>query len=115
MTCTSRIFHVIKYIKGEAMVDPLGINLDDVRKLIAKGLVSKVRKPDDQRRVGLHLQDEAARVLALAPGPFEGVLPQALQGLPSEVLAQLHQNLAQVVANLTDRDEQSAERPLSDL
>lgn len=86
-----------------------------VEKLIAKGLVSKVRKPDDQRRVGLHLQDEAARVLALAPGPFEGVLPQALQGLPSEVLAQLHQNLAQVVANLTDRDEQSAECPLSDL
>lgn len=32
---SARIFPVIKYIKGEAMVDPLGINLDDVRKLIA--------------------------------------------------------------------------------
>lgn len=40
---SARIFPVIKYIKGEAMVDPLGINLDDVRKLIAKGLEINVR------------------------------------------------------------------------
>ena len=77
--------------------------------------MSKVRKPDDQRRVGLHLQDEAARVLALAPGPSWRACCPRRRRLPSEVLAQLHQNLAQVVANLTDRDEQSAERPLSDL
>lgn len=40
---SAKILPVIKHIKGEAMVDPLGINLDDVRKLIAKGLEINVR------------------------------------------------------------------------
>ena len=86
-----------------------------VEKLEAKGLMVKQRKLDDQRRVGLHLSEQATAVLGLAPGPFEGVLPQALQGLTDETLEQLHFNLAQVIAQLTDRDEHAAERPLSDL
>jgi DNA-binding MarR family transcriptional regulator len=54
-----------------------------VDKLEARGLISKARKADDQRRVGLQLTDQAAEVLATAPGPVAGILPQALQGLPT--------------------------------
>ncbi|TYC60044.1 MarR family transcriptional regulator [Zoogloea oleivorans] len=86
-----------------------------VDKLETRGLVTKQRKAEDQRRVGLQLTDSAAVVLGAAPGPVEGVLPEALQGLTDETLEQLHASLAQVIAQLTSRDERSAERPLADL
>lgn len=85
-----------------------------VDKLETRGLVTKQRKAEDQRRVGLQLTDSAAVVLGAAPG-VEGVLPEALQGLTDETLEQLHASLAQVIAQLTSRDERSAERPLADL
>jgi len=86
-----------------------------VDKLETRGLVSKRRRPDDQRRVGLQLTEKAAAVLAAAPGPVEGVLPQALQGLPDDTLQQLHASLADVIAQLVVRDERSADKPLADL
>jgi hypothetical protein len=45
----------------------------------------------------------------------EGVLPQALQGLPDDTLQQLHASLADVIAQLLVRDERSADKPLADL
>ena len=72
-------------------------------------------RQDDQRRVGLLLTDKAAAVLAAAPGPVEGVLPQALQGLTDDTLQQLHASLADVIAQLVVRDERSADKPLADL
>ncbi len=86
-----------------------------VDKLETRGLVRKQRKAEDQRRVGLQLTDSAAAVLEAAPGPVEGLLPQALQGLTDDTLEQLHINLAQVIAQLTSRDERSANKPLADL
>lgn len=86
-----------------------------VDKLESRGLVSKTRKAEDQRRVGLHLTDKAAAILGSAPGPVEGLLPQALQGLTDEALEQLQASLAQVIAQLTCRDEPSADTPLADL
>lgn len=86
-----------------------------VDKLETRGLVTKQRKAEDQRRVGLQLTDKATVVLGAAPGPVEGVLPQALQGLTDETLEQLQASLAQVIAQLTTRDERSADRPLADL
>jgi DNA-binding MarR family transcriptional regulator len=86
-----------------------------VDKLETRGLVTKQRKAEDQRRVGLQLTDKATVVLGAAPGPVEGVLPQALQGLTDETLEQLQASLAQVIAQLSTRDERSADRPLADL
>ena len=86
-----------------------------VDKLETRGLVRKQRKAEDQRRVGLQLTDSAAAVLEAAPGPVEGLLPQALQGLTDDTLEQLHINLAQVIAQLTSRGERSANKPLADL
>lgn len=86
-----------------------------VDKLEGRGMLVKARRADDQRRVGLQLGDPAVAVLASAPGPVEGILPQALHGLPDETLLQLHTGLAEVIAQLSKRDEPSIGRPLADL
>ena len=86
-----------------------------VDKLEARGLISKARKADDQRRVGVQLTDQAAEVLAVAPGPVAGILPQALQGLPDDTLERLHLGLAEVISQLTVRDSPSAGKPLADI
>lgn len=86
-----------------------------VDKLEVRGLISKARKAEDQRRVGLQLTDQAAEVLAVAPGPVEGILPEALQGLPDDTLERLNQGLAELIAQLTVRDPPSADKPLADI
>ena len=77
--------------------------------------LAQARKADDQRRVGVQLTDQAAEVLAVAPGPVAGILPQALQGLPDDTLERLHLGLAEVIAQLTVRDSPSAGKPLADI
>jgi len=86
-----------------------------VEKLVSRGYVTKIRRKEDQRRVGLRLAPEAAKLLAKAPGPAEGVLPEALQALPKTALKALHGNLAEMIELLQPRDEHHAGRPLADL
>lgn len=86
-----------------------------VDKLETRGLVNKRRKPEDQRRVGLQLSDGARDVLQAAPGPAEGILPEALQGLSEEELLHLQAGLASVIGQLKTRDERSVDKPLADL
>lgn len=86
-----------------------------VEKLAVRKLVNKERSTEDQRRVGLHLTAEALEVLKQAPGPAEGLLPEALQSLPEPVLLALDKNLQEVVGQLRTRDEKLADSPLADL
>lgn len=86
-----------------------------VEKLSVRKLVNKERSTEDQRRVGLHLTEEARAVLRQAPGPAEGLLPEALQSLPEPILLALDKNLQEVVGQLHTRDEKLADRPLADL
>ncbi len=86
-----------------------------VDKLEGRGMLVKARRADDQRRVGLQLGNAAVQVLAGAPGPVEGILPQALHGLPDETLLQLHAGLAEVIAQLSQRSDPAAGQPLSEL
>ncbi len=86
-----------------------------VEKLAVRNLVNKERSTEDQRRVGLHLTEEAAALVKLAPGPAEGLLPEALQALPEPVLLALDKNLQEVVGQLRTRDERMGEKPLADL
>jgi DNA-binding MarR family transcriptional regulator len=48
-----------------------------VEKLVARGYVEKTRSGEDQRRVGLRITRGAANVLKDAPGPAEGLVPEA--------------------------------------
>ena len=86
-----------------------------VEKLAARGLITKERSKEDQRRVGLQVTEEASRLLENAPGPAEGVLPEALQALPESALLALDNSLIDVIGQLRIRDDKLADRPLSDL
>ena len=86
-----------------------------VEKLVTRGYVRKARSTRDQRRVGLTLTKRAAKPLSNAPGPAEGVLPEALAELPESVLLALSGQLRKVIAQLHVRDKRSAGRPLADL
>lgn len=86
-----------------------------VEKLVIRGLIIKERSKEDQRRVGLCLTKEAAQILQNAPGPAEGVLPEALQALPESALLSLDKSLIEVISQLRIRDDKLADKPLSDL
>jgi DNA-binding MarR family transcriptional regulator len=86
-----------------------------IEKLVARGYVLKARSAADQRRVGLSITWSAAQVLKDAPGPAEGLIPEALSCLSESTLRSLMANLGELIEGLHLQDHQAAERPLSDL
>jgi hypothetical protein len=57
------------------------------------------------------VQPAGRKVLRQAPGPFTGVLPQALASLDAQTLERLDADLARLIA-LLDVDAQGAKVPL---
>ena len=86
-----------------------------VDKLVGAGLLVKTRKAGDQRRVGLCLTDRGTATLARLPGPAEGILPQALSSIPEVALKTLNINLAELIANLSECDDQAKGTLLADM
>lgn len=86
-----------------------------VEKLVARGLIIKERSKIDQRRVGLNLSKEASGILKIAPGPAEGLLPEALLALSESALSSLDDSLVELIGELRVRDDKLADKPLSDL
>lgn len=86
-----------------------------VEKLVARRYVVKTRSKEDQRRVGLTITRNAAKVLTEAPGPAEGLIPEALLGLSEATLQSLAANLGKLIDGLHLQDEEAAEKPLADL
>ena len=85
-----------------------------VRLLVAQGHVQMRREGADRRAVQLYVLPAGARVLRRAPGPFTGVLPQALGELQPEVLARLEQDLAALIGRLAT-DRRAAGLPLGQM
>ncbi|HEY5994297.1 MAG TPA: MarR family winged helix-turn-helix transcriptional regulator [Gallionellaceae bacterium] len=86
-----------------------------VEKLVGRSLIKKERSHEDRRRVGLCLTATAIDILKNAPGPAEGILPEALQALDESALLTLDKALVEVIGQLRLRDDRLADRPLSDL
>jgi DNA-binding MarR family transcriptional regulator len=86
-----------------------------VEKLVARKYLVKLRSTEDQRRVGLTLTAAASKLIDKAPGPAEGVLPEALLRLPPAALAALTRELEKVSAQLAHADHKAAGKPLADL
>lgn len=86
-----------------------------VEKLVTRGLVIKERSKEDQRRVGLCVTKEALHALKTAPGPAEGILPEALQSLSESALLSLDNALVEVIERLRIKDVRHADKHLSDL
>lgn len=86
-----------------------------VNKLVRAKRVVKTRSRIDQRRVGLAITKRGRQVLRRAPGPPEGVLPEAVSALSAVKLRNLYRGLQAVIGELDVKVEHAADVPLSDL
>jgi DNA-binding MarR family transcriptional regulator len=91
---------------------PTASNL--VKSLAEQEMLQGRRDPQDGRAVKLHLLPAGARVLRKAPGPFTGVLPEALASLDAKTLERLELDLA-VLIQVLGADERGANIPLSQM
>lgn len=91
---------------------PTASNL--VKALVEQDLVEVRKHERDGRAVMLHIRPAGARVLRRAPGPFTGVLPEALATLDPATLERLEQDLAVLIKAL-GADERGANIPLSQM
>jgi DNA-binding MarR family transcriptional regulator len=85
-----------------------------VRSLVEGGLVVSRRSGPDRRASQLNATPAGQSVLARAPGPFTGVLPQALGRLDSETLQRLDSDLLSLLA-LLEADRRGERIPLSQI
>jgi DNA-binding MarR family transcriptional regulator len=83
-----------------------------VNALVERKLIRRTKDEHDQRIVRLHPTIEGKRLLARAPRPYAGLLPDALSQLDQSRLAQLSSSLAVVVAALKRPAENAAGEPL---
>jgi DNA-binding MarR family transcriptional regulator len=84
-----------------------------LRTLLEKKLVVAERGGEDRRAVQLQATARGAKVLAKAPGPFSGVLPQALERLDKRTLARMDRDLATLIEEL-GVDDRAAGIPLGE-
>lgn len=85
-----------------------------VKALLAAGLIESTRNGSDRRTVQLHVLPAGRRVLRRAPGPFSGVLPEALARLDDRTLERLHRDLA-ILLDTLETDSRAARTPLAQL
>lgn len=85
-----------------------------VKSLVTAGMVVAEKKSPDRRAVQLRILAAGKRVLRRAPGPFAGVLPEALARLDAETLLRLDQDLALLIKTLA-ADERAAGIPLAQM
>ena len=71
-----------------------------VRTLVERDLVVAVREGTDRRTVQLKVLPAGRRLLKRTPGPFVGVLPQALATLDAQTLGRLEADLAQLIPQI---------------
>jgi DNA-binding MarR family transcriptional regulator len=85
-----------------------------VKAMVASALVSARRDGPDRRTTQLQLTAAGTRVLKKAPGPFAGVLPQALAALDARTLARLDRDLGKLLDKL-QADAAAAQIPLAQM
>jgi DNA-binding MarR family transcriptional regulator len=83
-----------------------------VRAMVEAELVTTERSETDRRVVQLRVLPAGSRVLRKAPGPFSGVLPEALASLDAAALARLERDLRALISAL-NADERAAGIPLA--
>jgi DNA-binding MarR family transcriptional regulator len=85
-----------------------------IKALMKRKLIGIQRSTNDRRAVVLHPLPAGQAMLAEAPLPFAGVLPDALRALDIAALARLEADLACLICQL-HADETAANIPLADL
>jgi DNA-binding MarR family transcriptional regulator len=85
-----------------------------IKTLLRRELISSSKAPEDRRNVRLYILPAGLEVLQQVPGPFEGVLPEALGKLPQSTLFRLDNDLGELIA-LLKADEDAGGVPLAEL
>jgi DNA-binding MarR family transcriptional regulator len=85
-----------------------------VKLLTERGMVQGRKEGVDRRAVQLHVLPEGVKALRRAPGPFSGVLPEALKAMDAASLRRLRKDLGQLIV-LLDADEKAARIPLGEM
>lgn len=85
-----------------------------VRSMVTAGWVETNRNGPDRRATRLRTTPAGAAVMDKAPGPFTGVLPEALAALDAETLARLDRDLGKLLDKL-QADERAAGIPLAQM
>ena len=102
------------------LINPFGLHYTEVtasnlvKSLTDQGLLQVRKEGPDRRAVQLHLLPPGHEILQRAPGPFAGVLPQALASLDAVTLARLEQDLGQLIGRL-GADDRGAGIPLAQM
>ena len=86
-----------------------------VEKLVKKQLVEKQRQAQDQRKVGLIVTAAGQAVLAKAPQPIDGILPQVLATLDRETLQNLNSSLKLVINKLDQQSNTLGNQSLAEM
>jgi DNA-binding MarR family transcriptional regulator len=85
-----------------------------VKALVTAELIAVEKVGPDRRAVQLSILPTGDAVLSKAPGPFAGVLPEALATLDAETLHRLDQDLALLLIALR-ADDRNAGLPLAQM
>jgi DNA-binding MarR family transcriptional regulator len=85
-----------------------------VKSLVERELIAVLKDGADRRTVALRILPLGRKVLRSVPGPFSGVLPDALASLDARTLSRLDEDLGRLIAVL-GADERAAGIPLGDL
>jgi DNA-binding MarR family transcriptional regulator len=85
-----------------------------VRALVEQGLVESHRSGIDRRASQLKVTRSGARILSRAPGPFSGVLPEALALLDETTLTRLDADLSALL-HLLQTDKRAERIPLAQM
>ncbi|MBR0564990.1 MarR family transcriptional regulator [Azoarcus sp. L1K30] len=83
-----------------------------IDRLETGGLIRKERTSADQRVVRLYLNDEGVALLARAPSPARGILPEALRLLDVEDLTRLQTELDGLLKQIKVLDDGFGMQPL---
>ena len=85
-----------------------------VKSLVEREMIVVAKNGTDRRAVTLRILPNGTKVLRKAPGPFAGVLPEALASLDARTLSRLERDLGKLIAAL-EVDERAAGIPLGQL
>jgi len=83
-----------------------------IDKLETKGYITRVRSLDDRRVVYLTLTDIGRELLAKAPLPHRGILPDALMRLDPQTLIELNNHLTVLISGMERKHVDGAFEPL---
>lgn len=86
-----------------------------VEKLSAAGLIRRIREDGDRRVVRLQLTGAGKKVIARAPKPARGVLPDVLAKLDKKELAKIHRSLDGLVRKMRVRAPGASKTHLEDI